>query len=76
LSSEARVLDLGCGEGKWYPSEILPFEYFYSKEADLTFNLCAIERTVFICKGKLEREISDEEMNDVEKCAETAEYDL
>jgi len=57
-----------------YPSNILPFEYFYSVEADKTFNFCAIERTIFVCNGKLEQRITDEELNDVEKCTVTSIY--
>ena len=61
------------GEGSNYPSEIFPFEYYYSAEANRTFNLCAIHRTVFICEGKLEHVITDEEMNS-EKCVVTPIY--
>lgn len=37
-----------------FPREIIPFRYYYSREADTTFNICAVELTVFICKGKLD----------------------
>jgi hypothetical protein len=40
------------------PDDILPFKYYYSKEADRTFNICNVERTVFICKGKMQHVIS------------------
>jgi len=47
----------------FYPSEILPFRYYYSKEADKTFNLCNIERTIFICDGKFDYFIDDNTLN-------------
>jgi hypothetical protein len=56
-----------------YPKEILPFIYYYSAEADKTFNLCAIERTVFICDGKLDSVITDDDMNSG-KCRVTPVY--
>ncbi len=40
--------------GMPFPREIIPFRYYYSREANTTFNICAIELTVFICKGKLD----------------------
>ncbi len=43
--------------GKRFPREILPFEYYYSKEADKTFNICAVDFTVFICNGKMDKAI-------------------
>jgi hypothetical protein len=58
-----------------YPREILPFEYYYSKEADKTFNLCAIERTVFICDGKLNRKITSED-EDSGRCIITPIYQI
>lgn len=42
-------------EGMPFPTQILPFRYYYSREANTTFNICAIELTVFICKGKLDK---------------------
>ncbi len=42
-------------EGMPFPSEILPFRYYYSREADTTFNICEISLSVFICKGKLDK---------------------
>jgi len=41
--------------GMPFPREIIPFRYYYSREADTTFNICAIDFTVFICKGKLDK---------------------
>ena len=41
-----------------FPPEILPFRYYYSEQADRTFNLCGVGRSVFICKGKLDRAIN------------------
>ena len=42
-------------EGMPFPPQILPFRYYYSREANTTFNICAIELTVFICNGKLDK---------------------
>ena len=61
------------GDGSSFPDNIYPFEYHYSKEADKTFSICAIHRTVFICDGKLDHLITDEEMNS-EKCTVTPIY--
>jgi len=52
---------------------IYPFHYQYSEEADKTFNLCNVERTVFICDGKLDRMITDEDM-DSGRCIVTPIY--
>src|SRR3989344_115742 len=41
--------------GMPFPREIIPFRYYYSSEADTTFNICAVDFTVFICKGKLDK---------------------
>ena len=57
------------------PQEILPFRYYYSEEADRTFNLCEVDRSVFICKGKLDRLISDEDINSG-RCVVTPIYQL
>ncbi len=43
------------GAGAPFPSDIIPFNYYYSSEADTTFSICKPERTTFICKGKLDR---------------------
>jgi len=48
---------------KIFPPEILPFHYYYSEEADKTFNLCGVGRSVFICDGQLDREITKEEID-------------
>ena len=64
--------DDGVGEG--YPSEILPFDYYYSAEADKTFNICAVERTIFICNGKMDRKVTTEELDDISKCSVTPIY--
>ena len=57
------------------PQEILPFRYYYSKEADKTFNICNVELTVFICDGKLERLVTDEDINS-NRCIVTPVYQL
>ena len=56
-----------------FPPEILPFHYYYSEEADRTFNLCGVGRSVFICKGKLDRVISKEDI-DSGRCEITPIY--
>ncbi|MBI2148024.1 hypothetical protein HYU19_06175 [Candidatus Woesearchaeota archaeon] len=44
------------------PPFIIPFRYYYSAEADTTFNICNIDITVFICKGKLDRLINADDV--------------
>ncbi len=44
------------------PAEILPFKYYYSEEADMTFNLCNVDRSVFICAGRMENKITREDV--------------
>jgi len=58
---------------KIFPPEILPFHYYYSEEADKTFNLCGVGRSVFICDGKLDREITIEDI-DSGRCEITPIY--
>ena len=58
---------------KIFPPEILPFHYYYSEEADKTFNLCGVGRSVFICDGKLDREITKEDI-DSGRCEITPIY--
>jgi len=58
---------------RFFPQEILPFRYYYSKEADLTFNICNADLTVFICKGKQDRLITMDEV-DSGKCEITSLY--
>lgn len=69
---DIEVVFTDTGDSNSYP-EIYPFRYQYSEEADITFNLCNIERTVFICKGKLDRLISNEDL-DSGKCIITPIY--
>jgi hypothetical protein len=57
------------------PSLILPFKYYYSMEADTTFNLCNIDRSVFICEGKLDRIITQEDI-DSGRCVVTSIYKI
>ncbi len=56
-----------------FPDYILPFRYYYSKEVDKTFNICAIETSVFICDGKLSKLISKEDI-DSGRCKATEIY--
>lgn len=49
--------------GMPFPREITPFRYYYSREADTTFSICAIELTTFICKGKLDKLIQRENVD-------------
>ena len=60
-------------KGTNFPSMILPFRYYYSEELNKTFNICNIELTVFICKGKLDRLITKEDKNS-ERCEVTQIY--
>lgn len=59
----------------YYPPEILPFRYYYSREADKTFNICNVELTVFICDGKLDRLVTEEDINS-NRCIVTPIYQL
>jgi hypothetical protein len=36
-----------------FPERILPFRYYYSPEANITVNICEVDRSVFICPGRL-----------------------
>ncbi|MBI2079346.1 hypothetical protein HYT84_01155 [Candidatus Micrarchaeota archaeon] len=56
-----------------FPQMILPFKYYYSEEADKTFNICAIDLTVFICDGKLDKLISKQDIENG-KCTVTSVY--
>ncbi len=59
--------------GMPFPREIIPFRYYYSREADTTFNICAVDLTVFICKGKLDKLIRKGEV-DSGRCEMTPIY--
>lgn len=45
-----------------FPQEIRPFKYYYSPSAGLTMAICNINRTVFICKGKLDHLLSKSDL--------------
>lgn len=45
------------------PSNILPFRYYYSPSTDLTMAICNINRTIFICKGKLDHLLSKDDFS-------------
>jgi hypothetical protein len=62
------------GKEDGFPSEILPFDYYYSAEADKTFNFCGIKRTIFICDGRVNSKISDDDLYDPSKCTVTNVY--
>ncbi len=47
---------------KFFPKEILPFKYYYSPSADKTFSLCGVDRSTFICDGKLDRLLNSEDI--------------
>lgn len=71
---DVELIHEDSGEGSsFFPKEILPFHYYYSGEADKTFNLCGIGRSVFICDGKLDRTIAKEDI-DSGRCAVTPIY--
>ncbi len=61
------------GDNKNYPPMILPFRYYYSQEADRTFNICNIDLTVFICTGKLDRVMTGEDASSG-RCVVTPVY--
>ena len=48
-----------------FDSSILPFDYYYSEEVDKTFNLCGVDRTVFICDGKITETVTDEQLETI-----------
>jgi hypothetical protein len=56
-----------------FPEKILPFRYYYSEEVDITFNLCSADRSVFICEGKLDRLITEEDIAEG-RCEVTSIY--
>lgn len=64
--------DDGAGSN-YFPDFILPFGYYYSKEVDRTFNVCAIDLTVFICEGKLDRLLTKADI-DSGRCNVTSAY--
>ena len=70
---DIEVIHTDSGEGSFYPAEILPFIYYYSEEANKTFNLCEVDRTIFICDGKLTHTVTEEEM-DSGRCVVTPIY--
>jgi hypothetical protein len=59
--------------GSGFPNQILPFEYYYSAEADRTFSICNIDLTVFICEGKLDRLITKDDIESG-RCEATSVY--
>ena len=61
------------GDGSNMGTQIFPFEYQFSEEANVTFALCAVHRSVFICEGKLDRFITKEDI-DSGKCQVTPIY--
>ena len=71
LDLELVYTDLGVGTP--FPPMIFPFNYYYSREADTTVNICAPERTIFICKGKLDRFIRKADV-DSGRCTLTPIY--
>ena len=54
-----------------FPDEILPFRYYYSKEAKRTIAICNIDYTVFFCTKKLTSLISK---NDLDVCEVSSAY--
>jgi len=53
------------GHGKKYPTQILPFRYYWSPSARVTIAICSIERTVFVCPYKVDGLLST---GDFPKC--------
>jgi len=52
--------------------KIFPFRYYYSPEADLTFVICNIERTVAICEGYKDSIVDPE--RDMNECEVAKQY--
>ena len=50
------------GHGVPFPETIVPFEYYYSATADKTLGICAINKSIFICEGKIDHVITQKEM--------------
>lgn len=63
------------GAGVPFPKEIIPFRHYYSAEADTTFSICKPGFTVFICKGKFDRLVRQEDL-DSGRCNMTEEQKI
>ena len=72
---DAELVYTDEGKNTGFPSEILPFHYYYSEEANTTFNLCGVGRTVFICEGMLDEMLTTEHIESG-RCRITEEYDI
>lgn len=59
----------------FYPEEIRPFRYYYSDEAELTIAICNIEQTVIICTTKLDRLLTEDDLDDCSVADEILERD-
>jgi hypothetical protein len=71
---ELVYIDEGDGNAD-YTDDIYPFRYYYSKETDRTFNLCNVNRSVFICEGKLARLITRDDLESG-SCEVTPIYEM
>ncbi len=60
---DTKLVYTDTGDGTRFPLNILPFKYYYSEEADRTFNICKIGYSVFVCRGKLDRLITKEDID-------------
>jgi len=59
------------GSGSSFPSNILPFKYYYSEEAGKTISICNIGYTVFICDSLVDEKIDEDEYDN---CRIAREY--
>lgn len=50
--------------GTAFQEDVPPFNYYYSAKADKTFGICAINKSVFICNGKLDRLVGKKDIDD------------
>ena len=46
-----------------YSAKVLPFIYYYSKEADITISISNLDFTVFICPGRLDNLLPESKYN-------------
>lgn len=70
---DAKLVFTDHATGIEFSEDVPPFSYLYSKEAGKTFGVCGIDKSVFICDGKLERLITAEDIESG-RCVVTEVY--
>lgn len=70
---DVELVYIDNAESTFFPSNILPFKYYYSQEANKTFSICNINYTVFVCDGKLSSLITEEDITS-KRCEITPVY--